>query len=234
MSGARILVVDDEPQVLRLLRTALTARGYDVTTATSGEDALAELERRSTDVILLDLILPGMSGLDVCRRVREISAVPVIVLSAHGDERDKVLALDLGADDYLTKPFGMEELLARVRVALRHSVGRGVRAQPVFESGGLRIDFESRRVWRNGSEIRLTPTEYDLLKFLVQNADKALTHGMLLRAVWGPEYAGESQYLRVYIPQLRRKVEIDPARPRFIVTEPGVGYRFRTEEPSTG
>jgi two-component system, OmpR family, KDP operon response regulator KdpE len=230
MSGARVLVVDDEPQVLRLLRTALTARGYDVATAASGEDALIELERRSTDVILLDLVLPGMTGLEVCRRVREDSAVPVIVLSAHGDERDKVLALDLGADDYLTKPFGMEELLARVRVALRHSAGSGARAQPVFESAGLRIDFESRRVWRDGSEVRLTPTEYDLLKFLVQHADKALTHSMLLRAVWGPEYAAESQYLRVYIPQLRRKVEADPTRPRFIVTEPGVGYRFRTQE----
>lgn len=230
MSGARILVVDDEMQVLRLLRTALTERGYDVTTASSGEDALELLVRRSVDVIILDLVMPGMSGLEVCRIVREQSGVPVIVLSAHGDEHDKVLALDLGADDYLTKPFGMEELLARIRVALRHSSGQRSRVEPVFQSGDLRIDFEARRVWRGDAEVRLTPTEYDLLKYLIQHADKALTHGMILRAVWGPEYAGESQYLRVYIPQLRRKLEVDPTRPRFILTEPGVGYRFQTQE----
>lgn len=230
MSGARILVVDDEPQVLRLLRTSLTERGYEVVTAASGEEAIAAFHHRPPDVIILDLVMPRMSGLDVCRMVREESGVPVLVLSAHGDERDKVLALDLGADDYLTKPFGMEELLARIRVALRHSAGGGGRTEPVFQSGELRIDFEARRVWRSEVEIRLTPTEYELLKFLVQHADKALTHGMILRAVWGPEYAGESQYLRVYIPQLRRKLEQDPTRPRFILTEPGVGYRFQTQE----
>jgi two-component system KDP operon response regulator KdpE len=230
MTGARVLVVDDEPQVLRLLRTALTERGYDVTTAPSGEEAIEAFRRRLADVIILDLVMPGMSGLDVCRAVREQSAVPVIVLSAHGDERDKVLALDLGADDYLTKPFGMEELLARIRVALRHSAGAGGRGEPVFRSGNLRVDLEARRVWRGDTEVRLTPTEYDLLKFLVQNADKALTHGMILRAVWGADYAGESQYLRVYIPQLRRKLEADPTRPQFILTEPGVGYRFQTED----
>ena len=230
MTGARVLVVDDELQVLRLLRTALTERGYDVTTAASGEEALEALARRSADIIILDLVMPGLSGLDVCRAVRERSTVPVIVLSAHGEERDKVLALDLGADDYLTKPFGMEELLARIRVALRHSAGPAGRAEPVFQSGALRIDFEARRVWRGETEIRLTPTEYDLLKYLVQHADKALTHGMILRAVWGAEYAGESQYLRVYIPQLRRKLEADPTRPRFILTEPGVGNGFQTQE----
>jgi two-component system KDP operon response regulator KdpE len=230
MSGARVLVVDDEVQVLRLLRTALTERGYDVTTAPSGEEALDLLARRSADVIILDLVMPGMSGLDVCRAVRGQSSIPVIVLSAHGDERDKVLALDLGADDYLTKPFGMEELLARIRVALRHSTGQSGRTEPAFQSGNLRINFDQRRVWRGETEVRLTPTEYDLLKFLVQNADKALTHGMILRAVWGPEYSGESQYLRVYIPQLRRKLEADPTRPRYILTEPGVGYRFQTQE----
>jgi two-component system KDP operon response regulator KdpE len=229
MTGARILVVDDEQQVLRLLRTALTERGYDVTTAASGEEALAASARRTPDVIVLDLMMPGISGLDVCREVRARSAVPIIVLSARGEERDKVLALDLGADDYLTKPFGMEELLARIRVALRHG-GDGARRSAVFESGDLRVDFDQRRVWRSREEVRLTPTEFDLLKFLVQHADKALTHGMILRAVWGPEYAGESQYLRVYIPQLRRKLEADPARPRFILTEPGVGYRFQTQD----
>jgi two-component system, OmpR family, KDP operon response regulator KdpE len=152
------------------------------------------------------------------------------VLSARGDEHDKVAALDLGADDYLTKPFGMEELLARIRVALRHSVDGGGRSEAVFRSGNLRVDFARRQVWRGKDEVHLTPTEYDLLKFLVQNADRALTHGMILRAVWGPEYAGESQYLRVYIPQLRRKLEPDPTRPRSIITEPGVGYRFRSQD----
>ena len=230
MSGARVLVVDDEPEVLRLLRTALTERGYDVATASTGEEALGAFGQRAPDVIVLDLVMPGMSGLDVCRVVREQSGVPVIVLSAHGEEHDKVLALDLGADDYLTKPFGMEELLARIRVALRHSAGSGGRTEAVFRSGDLRIDFDSRRVWRGDEELHLTPTEYDLLKFLVQHADKALTHGMILRAVWGPEYGGESQYLRVYIPQLRRKIEADPTRPKLILTEPGVGYRFQTQE----
>ena len=229
MSGARVLIVDDEPQVLRLLRTALTERGYDVATAGNGEEALASLEHRLADVVILDLVMPGLSGLDVCRIVRERSAVPIIVLSARGDEHDKVRALDLGADDYLTKPFGMEELLARIRVALRHSVDGGGRTDAIFRSGDLRIDFERRQVWRGEEEVRLTPTEYELLKYLVQHADKALTHGMILRAVWGPEYGGESQYLRVYIPQLRRKIESDPTRPRYIVTEPGVGYRFRTQ-----
>jgi two-component system, OmpR family, KDP operon response regulator KdpE len=231
LSGARVLVVDDEPQVLRLLRTALSERGYDVVTADSGEVALEALQRRAADVVILDLVMPGMSGLDVCRSIRERWSVPVIVLSAHGEERDKVLALDLGADDYLMKPFGMEELLARIRVALRHSAGQSGRTEPVFQSGELRIDFDARRVWRGENEVRLTPTEYELLKFLVQHADKVLTHGMILRAVWGQDYSGESQYLRVYIPQLRRKLEADPARPRFILTEPGVGYRFQTSDP---
>ncbi|MHB8575861.1 MAG: response regulator transcription factor [Dehalococcoidia bacterium] len=230
MSGARVLVVDDEPQVLRLLKTALTERGYAVSTAASGEEALAAFDHRAADVIILDLMLPGISGLDVCRSVRERSAVPIIVISARGEEHDKVAALDLGADDYLTKPFGMEELLARIRVALRHSSGGGPTADAVFRSRDLRIDFERRQVWRGDEEVHLTPTEYELLKFLVQHADRALTHGMILRAVWGPEYGGESQYLRVYIPQLRRKLEPDPARPRSIITEPGVGYRFRSQD----
>jgi two-component system KDP operon response regulator KdpE len=229
VSGARILIVDDELQVLRLLRTALSERGYDVSSAASGEQALEALSGRLPDVVILDLVMPGMSGLDVCRVVRERSSVPIIVLSAHGEERDKVRALDLGADDYLMKPFGMEELLARIRVALRHSTSQG-RTEPVFRSGELKIDFDARRVWRGEAEVRLTPTEFELLKLLVQNADKVLTHTLILRAVWGQEYAGESQYLRVYIPQLRRKLEQDPTRPRFILTEPGVGYRFQTPD----
>ena len=230
MSGARVLVVDDEQRVRRLLQTALTERGYDVTTAASGEEALAAIAKRQPDIILLDLIMPGMSGLDVCRSVRQDLSTPIVVLSAHGEEHDKVLALDLGADDYLTKPFGMEELLARIRVALRHSVGGGSRTEPVYQSGDLRVDFERRRVWKVDEEVRLTPIEYDLLKFFVQHEDRVLTHGMILRALRGPDHHEDSQYLRVFISQLRQKLETDAARPRLIITEPGVGYRFQSQD----
>jgi len=230
MSGARVLVVDDEQRVRRLLQTALTERGYDVTTAASGEEALAAIAKRQPDIILLDLIMPGMSGLDVCRSVRQDLSTPIVVLSARGEEHDKVLALDLGADDYLTKPFGMEELLARIRVALRHSVGGGSRTEPVYQSGDLRVDFERRRVWKVDEEVRLTPIEYDLLKFFVQHEDRVLTHGMILRALRGPEHHEDSQYLRVFISQLRQKLETDAARPRHIITEPGVGYRFQSQD----
>lgn len=228
MSGTRVLVVDDEVQALRLLGTALGARGYDVTLAANGEAAVTAIGQQRPDVIILDLVMPGMSGLDVCRWVCERMPVPVIVLSARGEERDKVAALDLGADDYLTKPFGMEELLARIRVALRRAGQSTGTAGTGFSIGNLRIDFVQRRVWRSDEEVRLTPTEYDLLRFLVEHPDKVLTHSAILRAVWGPGYERESQYLRVYIPQLRRKLEPDPARPRYIVTDPGVGYRFQT------
>jgi len=230
MSGARVLVVDDEQRVRRLLQTALTERGYDVTTAASGEEALAAIAKRQPDIILLDLIMPGMSGLDVCRSVRQDLSTPIVVLSAHGEEHDKVLALDLGADDYLTKPFGMEELLARIRVALRHSVGGGSRTEPVYQSGDLRVDFERRRVWKVDEEVRLTPIEYDLLKYFVQHEDRVLTHGMILRALRGPDHHEDSQYLRVFISQLRQKLETDAARPRLIITEPGVGYRFQSQD----
>ena len=230
MSGARVLVVDDEQRVRRLLQTALTERGYDVTTAASGEEALTAIAKRQPDIILLDLIMPGMSGLDVCRSVRQDLSTPIVVLSAHGEEHDKVLALDLGADDYLTKPFGMEELLARIRVALRHSVGGGSRTEPVYQSGDLRVDFERRRVWKVDEEVRLTPIEYDLLKYFVQHEDRVLTHGMILRALRGPDHHEDSQYLRVFISQLRQKLETDAARPRHIITEPGVGYRFQSQD----
>ena len=230
MSGARVLVVDDEQRVRRLLQTALTERGYDVTTAASGEEAMAAIAKRQPDIILLDLIMPGMSGLDVCRSVRQDLSTPIVVLSAHGEEHDKVLALDLGADDYLTKPFGMEELLARIRVALRHSVGGGSRTEPVYQSGDLRVDFERRRVWKVDEEVRLTPIEYDLLKYFVQHEDRVLTHGMILRALRGPDHHEDSQYLRVFISQLRQKLETDAARPRHIITEPGVGYRFQSQD----
>ena len=225
-----MLVVDDEQRVRRLLQTALTERGYDVTTAASGEEALAAIAKRQPDIILLDLIMPGMSGLDVCRSVRQDLSTPIVVLSARGEEHDKVLALDLGADDYLTKPFGMEELLARIRVALRHSVGGGSRTEPVYQSGDLRVDFERRRVWKVDEEVRLTPIEYDLLKYFVQHEDRVLTHGMILRALRGPDHHEDSQYLRVFISQLRQKLETDAARPRHIITEPGVGYRFQSQD----
>ncbi len=226
--GARILVVDDEPQLLRSLRTTLAAHGYDVQTATTGEEALDLLAARVPDLVVLDLVLPGISGLEVCRGLRARSPVPILVLSARGDERDKVAALDAGADDYLTKPFGVNELLARIRAALRRAAGaRG--PSTVVESGDLRIDVDRRVVTRGGDEVRLTPTEFDLLKTLVANAGRVLTHDYLLRSVWGPQYDGESQLVRVFIGQVRRKIEPDPARPTHIVTEPGVGYRFRVD-----
>ena len=227
--GARILVVDDEPQILRSLRTTLASHGYDVQTAATGEEALAAVDGRLPDLVVLDLVLPGLSGLEVCRHLRARSSLPILVLSARGDERDKVAALDLGADDYLTKPFGVNELLARIRAALRRAVGaRGPSA--VVEAGALRVDFDRRQVTLDGADVRLTPTEFDLLKVLVANAGRVLTHGYLLRTVWGPEYEGESQLLRVFIGQLRRKVERDPSRPRHILTDPGVGYRFRIDD----
>ena len=226
--GARILVVDDEPQLLRSLRTTLAAHGYDVQTATTGEEALDLLATRLPDLVVLDLVLPGLSGLAVCQELRARAPVPILILSARGDERDKVAALDAGADDYLTKPFGVNELLARIRSALRRAAGaRG--PSTVVESGDLRIDVDRRVVTRGGDEVRLTPTEFDLLKTLIANAGRVLTHGYLLRTVWGPQYDGESQLVRVFIGQLRRKIERDPARPAHIVTEPGVGYRFRID-----
>ena len=226
--GARILVVDDEPQLLRSLRTTLAAHGYDVQTATTGEEALDLLATRLPDLVVLDLVLPGLSGLAVCQELRARAPVPILILSARGDERDKVAALDAGADNYLTKPFGVNELLARIRAALRRAAGaRG--PSTVVESGDLRIDVDRRVVTRGGDEVRLTPTEFDLLKTLIANAGRVLTHGYLLRTVWGPQYDGESQLVRVFIGQLRRKIERDPARPAHIVTEPGVGYRFRID-----
>ncbi len=226
MSGARILVVDDEPQMARSLRLILAGHGYDVITAPTGEAAVAEVARRIPDVILLDLMLPDIGGLDVCRRIRERSSVPIIVLSARGEEQVKIQALDLGADDYLTKPFGAGELLARVRVALRHVAG--TRQSTVFEAGDLCVDLARRLVRVGGRPIALTPKEYDVLKYLITNADRVLTHTLILRAVWGPEYTSETQYLRNVVLALRRKLERDPAHPVHILTEPGVGYRFRT------
>lgn len=221
--GARILVVDDEPQMRRVLTRTLGANGFDVRTAATGGEALAAL-RWHPDLILLDLMLPDLDGLDVAKRIRDQGGVPILILSARGEERQKVAALDLGADDYITKPFGAEELLARIRVALRHAAQTPT---TIIEAGELRIDLERRLVTRGGEEIHLTPTEYEVLKYLAVHAGKVATHRMLLQEVWGPEHTEETQYLHVLISQLRRKIEPQVARPQYILTEPGVGYRFR-------
>ncbi|MGI8858043.1 MAG: response regulator [Thermomicrobiales bacterium] len=225
----RLLVVDDEPQILRALRAALKGHGYDVQTAADGEEALDLLALHPPDIVILDLVMPGKSGFDVVREVRTWSRVPIIVLSARGEDRDKVTALDLGADDYLTKPFSMNELLARIRVALRHRPEQAV-IDPVIHAGPVTIDLGRRLVTRDGAEVHLTPTEWQLLAELAHEAGKVLTQRMLLQRVWGPEYADEAQYLRVYVNQLRRKLEADPPRPRILITEPGVGYRFIADE----
>lgn len=225
MAGERVLVVDDEPQIRRALRAALAGHGYDVTLAEGGEDALVRIPSAQPQVVVLDLVMPNVDGFEVLRQTRAWSDVPVIVLSARGQEQDKVAALDLGADDYLTKPFGVDELLARVRALLRRA---GVPPSPVVMVGDVTIDLARHVVTRAGEEIHLTPTEFNLLAVLARDPDKVLTHRMLLERVWGG-YAGENaQQLRVYINYLRRKLEVDPANPRWIVTEPGVGYRLRT------
>ena len=229
-SGARILVVDDEIEIVRALQRSLVAHGYEVFAAASGEEALEAVERHRPDLILLDLGLPGISGLEVCKRVRAESSLPIIVLSVKDTERDKVLALDLGADDYVSKPFGINEVLARIRVALRHSAQVQAGTEPVFVAGPLRVDFARRLVQINDQEVKLTPTEYDLLKALIKNNGKIMTRQMLLSQVWGTGYGAEAHYLHVYIGQLRRKIEPDPAHPRFILTISGVGYRFNAEE----
>ena len=229
-SGARILVVDDEIEIMRALQRSLTAHGFEVFTAASGEDALEAIAHYRPDLILLDLGLPGMSGLEVCKQVRMQSNLPIIVLSVKDTERDKVLALDLGADDYVSKPFSMNEVLARVRVALRHAAQIQSGTEPIFTVGPLRVDFAQRQVQVNGQEVKLTPTEYDLLKVLINNSGKIMTRQMLLSQVWGTGYGSEAHYLHVYIGQLRRKIEPDPAHPRFILTISGVGYRFNSDD----
>lgn len=228
--GARILVVDDEVEILRALQRSLSAHGFEVLAVGNGEDALEEIIHYRPDLMLLDLGLPGMSGLEVCRRVREQSNLPIIVLSVKDTEHDKVLALDLGADDYVSKPFGMNEVLARVRVALRHSAQVQTGTEPIFTAGPLSVDFAQRIVQVNGKEVKLTPTEYDLLKALIKNSGKIMTRQMLLSQVWGTGYGAEAHYLHVYIGQLRRKIEPDPAHPRFILTISGVGYRFNSDD----
>jgi len=228
MSGARVLVVDDEPEITRALRSILSGHGYEPLLASSAEEGLDLLTRRRPDLIVLDLALPGVDGIEFLRVAREElrSDVPIVVLSAHGEEERKVTALDLGADDFLTKPFGVAELLARMRAALRRAGGAHAGGPAILEHAGLRIDLERREVTVDGRPVHLTPTEYDMLQYLVRNAGKLLTHRTLLRAVWGPEYEDARPYLHVFIGQLRRKLEPDPAHPRYILTEPGVGYRL--------
>ena len=226
MTSARVLIVDDEAQIRRALRTGLTGHGFAVEVAEDGEMALAVIAAHPPDVIVLDLVMPGIDGFEVLRQLRAWSRVPVLVLSAHGEEHDKVEALDLGADDYLTKPFGMAELLARLRAVLRRA---GAPQEPVLRVGDVAIDLARHVVTRSGAEIHLTPTEYDLLRVLATNADKVLTHRQLLERVWGGYAAENTQQLRVYVNYLRRKLEVDPARPDLILTEPGVGYRLKAD-----
>jgi two-component system KDP operon response regulator KdpE len=228
MSDPNVVLIEDEPQIRRFLRATLGSQGYRLFEAATGADGLVEAASRQPDVIILDLGLPDMEGLDVIRRVREWSTVPIIVLSARGQEADKVAALDVGADDYVSKPFGAEELLARVRVALRHKAGVA-REDAVFTSGELRVDLGRRHVFVREQEVKLTPTEYRLLTTLVRYAGRVLTHRQLLKEVWGPNQTEEAHYLRVYMAQLRRKIEADPAQPRYLLTEPGVGYRLAAE-----
>ncbi len=228
-SGAHILVVDDEIEIVRVLQKGLAAYGYKVFTARSGEEAFQLISKHRPDLILLDLILPGISGLEVCRRMRAESNIPIIVLSVKGAEHEKVEALDLGADDYVSKPFGIDEVLARVRVALRHVAQVKAGTQPNFCVGPLQVDFAQRHVQLYGQEVQLTPTEYDLLKILIVNRGKILTRQMLLKEVWGPYTHARTHSLHVYMAQLRRKIEQTPDDPHSIITIPGVGYRFNEE-----
>ena len=229
MERKRVLVVDDDPAILRLLSTNLKARGYEVMTAADGEEALEAVQKDFIDLIVLDIMMPKVDGVQVCQRVREWSDIPIIILSARGDEHDKVKCLELGADDYLTKPFGIAELMARINTAFRHRGDATVApAQSVFTCDGLEINFAKRRVTVKGREVTLTPTEYSLLQQLAVHSDKVLTHSMLLHNVWGSEYSSEKEYLRVFVGRLRRKLEPDPKKPRYIHTIPGVGYHLAT------
>jgi two-component system, OmpR family, KDP operon response regulator KdpE len=222
-----VLVIDDEPQMRRALRAGLERQGFTVRLAASGEEGLDEAALHPPDVVILDLAMPGVDGFEVCRQMREWTKVPILVLSVREEETDKIKALDLGADDYLTKPFSLGELLARMRAVLRRSVQENDEEPPSFSAGDLVIDFAHRRVMLAGQEIRLTPTEYGLLRYMALNPDRVLTHRQLLTRLWGAEYADDAHTLRVHVANLRMKIERDPARPRYIQTEPRIGYRFR-------
>ena len=224
-----VVLIEDEPQIRRFLRATLTGQGYRLFEVGTGADALVEVAQRQPDVVILDLGLPDMDGLEVIRRLREWSAVPIIVLSARGQERDKVTALDAGADDYVSKPFSAGELTARLRVALRHAAGAAHEDSAPFKVAELQVDLVRRHVSVAGAEVKLTPIEYKLLVTLVRHAGKVLTHQQLLREVWGPSHGDQAHYVRVYMAHLRQKLEAEPARPRYLLTEPGVGYRLAAE-----
>src|SRR3979411_3311781 len=225
MNDAAILVADDEPQIRRVLRSTLSSHGYVIIEAKTGEEAVEAVRKEKPDLVLLDVNMPGIGGIAACREIRQSSDAPIIMLTVRNAERDKVLALDAGADDYVVKPFSIEELLARIRAALRRYAPGD--AMPPFVSKDLNIDFEAREITVRGEIVHLTPKEYDVLKYLVANQGKPLAHRRLLQAVWGPDYGDETDSLRVVINQLRKKLEADPARPKYIVTEPWVGYRFQ-------
>jgi two-component system KDP operon response regulator KdpE len=228
-TGAKILIIDDEAQIRKLLRVTLNAHGFDVTEAATGQEGLLQATMVRPDLIVLDLGLPDMTGMEVLNHIREWSQVPIIILTAQDQEQDKVAALDRGADDYVTKPFGMGEFMARMRVALRHIAK--TQDEPVLKLGDLVIDLSQRLVELQGEKLKLTPTEYDLLKVLALNAGRVMTHRQLLKQVWGgSQYESDSQYLRVYVGHLRKKIEEDSTRPRYILTEPGIGYRFAWQE----
>jgi two-component system KDP operon response regulator KdpE len=231
VSGETILVVDDEPQIRRVMRSTLSAHGYLITEAMTGEAGVESARKERPDLVLLDLNMPGMGGLEACKEIRRSTDAPIIVLTVRNAERDKVMALDAGADDYVVKPFGIEELLARIRSALRR-YAPGDAVAP-FVSKDVTIDFETREVTVRGRSVHLTPKEYDVLKHLVANQGKPLTHRRLLQSVWGPEYGEETENLRVVINQLRKKIESDPAHPKYILTEPWIGYRFQPQRPNT-
>jgi two-component system KDP operon response regulator KdpE len=225
-----ILLIEDEPQMRRFLRITLESHGYRFIEAATAREGLMQASTRNPDVVLLDLGLPDLDGLEVTKRLREWTATPIIIISAREQEQDKVKALDAGADDYLTKPFSAGELLARIRVALRHAARQNTDQQdPVFVLQNLRVDLAQRQVFIDDQDVHLTPIEYKLLTVLIRHAGKVITHGQLLKDVWGPAHVSEVQYLRVYMTQLRHKLEKDPARPRFLMNEPGIGYRLKYE-----
>jgi two-component system, OmpR family, KDP operon response regulator KdpE len=225
LNVANILVVDDEPQIRRVMRATLSARGYVISEAKTGEEALEFVRKQRPDLVLLDVNMPGMGGIEACREIRRMSDAPIIMLTVRNAERDKVSALDAGADDYVVKPFGIEELLARIRAALRRYAPGDI--LPPFLSKDLSIDFEAREIIVRGQIVHLTPKEYDVLEHLVANQGKPLAHRRLLQAVWGPDYGDETENLRVVINQLRKKLEANPSRPKYILTEPWIGYRFQ-------
>ena len=230
MSGAKILVVDDEPQIRRMMRATLTGSGHQVDEARTGEEALDKFRLFLPDLVLLDLNMPGMGGLEACREMRNGSDVPIIILTVRNAEKEKVEALDAGADDYVCKPFGMQELLARIRAALRRAPSSPEGGPHGFSSKDLEIDFDNRRVRVNEKNVRLTPKEFELLRQLVSRGGKPVPHRELLQAVWGPDYGDETDYLRVFINHLRKKIEPDPSKPKYVLTEPWIGYRFAIPE----